>query len=358
MRQMLIVLLVVGAAASSCGGAEVDGAALSEPGPHGVGRVTLDIVDESRDARAVGVTAFYPAISEESRPDPDAEPEAADAPYPIVLGDSKIGDLLGPHLASHGYVFLSVRPPIKDWPWWPNAEKLIDMPLDLMAALDDLHYNGDHPLHDLADPTRVGVIGYSFGSVLALGLSGARYDPAYYEATCAARPDGWSDNWWTFVCGQPEGWDHVRQRADELGLEEADGRWRALGDERIKAVMPMGPEGFELYGPGGLAEATAEALFIAAGSDTINDYVPATTDLFEHYPDAELITFVGADHMMIFQPDVVDQIQRFAVAFFALQLGAEEGYAELLTTEFVEDEAPGLGKASSFETLLWGVHDG
>jgi hypothetical protein len=62
--------------------------------------------------------------------------------------------------------------------------------------------------------------------------------------------------------------------------------------------------------------------------------------------------------MMIYRPDVVTQMQRFATAFFGYHLAGDDGYAGFLTEGFVEQEAPGLGDADSFETLVWGVAGG
>jgi hypothetical protein len=110
-----------------------------------------------------------------------------------------------------------------------------------------------------------------------------------------------------------------------------------------------------MTGPDGLAEATAAVLLIGAGADTGNDYVPATTELFNHYPGADLITFFGAHHLMVYEPDAVDQMRRFAVAFFGYRLAGRDDYARFLTEQYVEEEAPRLGPTDSFETLIWGV---
>lgn len=126
-----------------------------------------------------------------------------------------------------------------------------------------------------------------------------------------------------------------------------------MGDERIRAAMPMGAEGYDMTGPDGLAEATAAVLLIGAGADTGNDYDPATTELFNHDPGADLITVVGAHHLMVFEPDAVDQMRRFAVAFFGYRLAGRDEYARFLTEHFVEEEAPRLGPTDSFETLIW-----
>jgi len=89
-----------------------DAEALSERGPFGVGRLRREIIDEDREDRRIGLTAFYPALAE-SRTTDDAAPDDSGAPYPIVLGDWKIGEVVGVHLASHGFVFLMVSEPEK-----------------------------------------------------------------------------------------------------------------------------------------------------------------------------------------------------------------------------------------------------
>lgn len=326
------------------------GAALGRPGPFGVGRVEFETGDA--EERTVRVLVFYPADTGYSRPQADVAPDTSGAPYPVLLGDTSIGDVFGAHLASHGFVFLAVR---NQTSWGMTlSTAMIDYPRDQMLALDALEALDGHLLTGLADTSRAGAIGYSFGSWDALMLAGARIDPEHYLSTCADRPEGWSDNWWQYICGAPRYWDRIVARAEEVGIATPDGLWASMGDERIKAVMPMGPEGFDLVGPAGLAAVTTPALFVAAQEDRVNDYDPATTSLFEHYPNAQLITFMGAGHMMIFQEDAVSQMGRFAAAFFGYHLAGRDDFAPYLTEEFVEDVAPGLGPSDSFTTLRWG----
>ena len=327
------------------------GAALGAPGPYGVGRTDLTTVDAAREDRRVWVQVFYPAETGSSTPQEDAVPDTSGAPYPVVLGDTSIGRGFGAHLASHGFVFLAMR---NQTGGMTLSTDMIDWPIDQMVALDTLEALDSHPLTGLADTSHTGAIGYSFGSWNALMLAGARIDPEHYLSTCAARPEGWSDYWWQYVCGDPQLWDRIAARAVEVGIATPEGLWAPMGDERIKAVMPMGPEGFDLIGPEGLAAVTVPALFIAAQDDQYNTYFPATTSLFEYYPNAELITFMGADHMMPFDPDVRIQMGRFAVAFFGYHLAGREDFAPYLTKEFVEQVAPGLGAADSY-ALVWGL---
>jgi predicted dienelactone hydrolase len=270
----------------------------------------------------------------------------------VVVGDSQIGSIIGPHLASHGFVFAGVLGQVS---WGMTlSPSMVDYPLDQVAALDAIEALTEGPLAGLADTSRTGVIGYSFGSFDALMLTGARIDPAHHASTCAERPSDWSGTWWRYIC-DPAAWDRVEARATEVGIARGNGLWDPMGDDRIVAAVLGGPEGFDLTGPVGLADAGIPILLLAAGDDEANDYDPATVELFEHYPDAQLITFAGAGHMMIFEPDAQTHILRFATAFFGRQLYGITECGALLTEEFVEEAAPGLGDAVSFDALVWGL---
>lgn len=323
------------------------GAALGGSGPRGVGRASYQTTDASRSSRLIPVTAYYPALTDSTTPIDGAAADPSGAPYPVVVVDAVVGPIFGPHLASHGFVVLSLQDhslAALTGAW------MVDFPLDKVAALDALDSLDDHALAGLADTGRAGALGYSFGSWDALMLAGARVDPAYYQASCAGRTDSWY-----FVCRDSREWETMSARAAELGLIAPDGLWSPFGDERFLAVMPMAPEGFDLIGPTGLAAATADALFIGAGSDRDNVYDPATTSLFRNYPQSQLITFVGADHSMIFDAGAVQQMRRFAVAFFGVHLDGRSGFAQYLTEEFVESVAPDLSPSSLVETLKWGI---
>lgn len=342
-----------GTAATTTTSALPSAGTLDDPGSYAVGDTTIRAVDPARDDRSLVITVFYPADIGPDDKGRDATPDTSGAPYPVVVGDLDIARIVGSHLASHGFVFLAVQ---GQSTWGATfSSDMVDYPLDQALALDAVEVVESGPLTGLADTARSGAIGYSYGSWNALMLAGARVDPNHHAQTCASRPADWSDNWWHYVCGDPEAWAAVVTRAEELGIGGSDGLWQSLGDERINAVMPMAPEGFDLVGPAGLAEVTVPALFLAAGNDKGNDYHPATTSLFAHYPGAELITFVGAEHSMIIEDDVQQQVRRFSLAFFGFHLIGDAGFGQYLTEEFVEDVAAGFGPAESYETLVWGV---
>ena len=72
--------------------------------------------------------------------------------------------------------------------------------------------------------------------------------------------------------------------------------------------------------------------------------------MFEHLgsPDKALISFVGPDHMMVFQPEWQDRMAHFAVAFFGYHLQGKPEYRGYFSQDFV----------SQFNYLKWGAYAG
>lgn len=76
----------------------------------------------------------------------------------MIVGDEQIGEVAGPHLASHGFVFAAVQFQ-HTWGGSFNTD-MIDYPLDHMVALDALETLEDGPVAGLADTSQAGTIGY------------------------------------------------------------------------------------------------------------------------------------------------------------------------------------------------------
>lgn len=370
MRRLLSWVLLAGVVAG-CGGPAgpaftPDGANLAEPGPYGVGKVLFNSVDGSRDDRGTSFTAWYPADNPEEKPATRAPADRRGAPYPVVVGSTNMLTQLGSHLASHGYVVVGSGGELTGW-----DATFLDLVRDRVFALDELERIDDGPLEGLADTARTGVIDYSFGAGLALALAGARIDPDSYRDSCAAAGEeppfdpsligGSSGVGWGMIreyyCLGANDWDAFAGYADRLGVATEQGLWKSMADGRVLAVIAGGPEGRWLFGEEGLAAATVPVLLFAGSLDDINVYDFETRFLFEHLGSpVELITFVGADHMLIFDPRALEQIERFATAYFGLHVKGDDRYGEFVTPVFVEEVAPTLVPASgAFETLLWGL---
>jgi hypothetical protein len=81
---------------------------------------------------------------------------------------------------------------------------------------------------------------------------------------------------------------------------------------------------------------------------TRDELYPENALIFEHLgtPDKALISFVGEDHMMIYDPEMVARMAHFAVAFFGYHLQGREDLAYFFSEEFV----------AQYEDLAWGVY--
>jgi predicted dienelactone hydrolase len=328
---------------------------LSEPGAYDFGiHLSHDVVDATRADRKISVQVWYPALPPDeetsSAGNYDAKPDISGAPYPLILCSAKAGDYFGPHLASHGFVVAGVN-------WQNSADHwgpwLIDYPLDVLAALDYIASTPLEGLEGMIGAENAGVMGYSFDGYVALALSGARVDPSFYLSQCAeaATASAPLPAWWIdYVSNMTGGWDAFVANAGPAITTSDDGLWQPITDERIRAVMPMAPEGAWLFGERGLATVDRPTLIIGATADEINIYDVEAAYVYEHLgtPDKAMISFVGQGHLMIFNADPVARMKHFAVAFFGEHLQGRANYADYYSKRFVERRA----------NLAWGVYQG
>lgn len=323
---------------------------LSEPGPYFPGKRTYSFVDAERSNREVEIIVWYPAI----RPDGytgtvarDAVPDLSAAPYPLILSSAKVGNLFAPHLVSHGFVVAGVDRLDYYVPWDQN---LIDQPLDIVFALNQIASDPLEGLEGIINADHAGAMGYSFDGYNALALSGARVDPEYYLAQCAQAPslEPALDSFWIdYYCTISSNWEQFAAHAGEALATSEDGLWQPMTDERIRAVMPMAPEGAWLFGERGLAAVNRPTLIIGATEDKDCDYHREAVYIFEHLgtPDRAMISFVGQGHMMVFDAEPIARMSHFATAFFGYHLQGRADYAGYFSEDFV----------AQYDDLAWGV---
>jgi predicted dienelactone hydrolase len=323
---------------------------LSAPGPYLVGLRRITVTDPTRSNREVTITVWYPAVRPTDSPDSeyfrDADPDLSEAPYPLILSSGDVAGIFAKYLVSHGFTWASVDK-IHTYP--KMNEQMLDQPLDILFALDQVSADPPDSLAGMIDADHSGVIGYSFDGYNTLALSGARIDPAYYLAQCPT-PDALTGSILSdlsaFDCGPADAWDAFVAHAGEAITGSEDGLWQPLTDARIRAVMPMAGEGWWLFGEKGLATADRPALFLGGSSDEL---YPENNLIFEHYgaPAKTRITFIGQTHMMIFTPEMAARIAHFAVAFFGYHLQGREAYADYFSVDFV----------SRYADLAWGLSE-
>jgi len=324
----------------------------AETGTYPVGMRTSRFVDDSRGDRQISITVWYPAVqpagSTSSAPTRDADPDREGAPYPLILSSTKVAEIFAPYLVSHGFAWASVD---KIDTYYSTNPEMLHQPLDILFALEQMASNPPQGLEGMIDAEHAGAIGYSFDGFNALMLGGARIDPQHYLALCADPEQTkqtagyWFDGWYN--CGLAGQWDAFSADAGEELTASQDGLWQPVTDERIRAVMPMAPDGFYLFGEEGLAAVDRPTLMIDATND---DLYKENVLIYEHLgtPDKALISFVGPDHMMVYDPEMVARMAHFAVAFFGYHLQGRQQMARYFSVDFV----------AQHDDLFWGVYPG
>jgi predicted dienelactone hydrolase len=326
---------------------------LSEPGPHYAGKLTLDFEDASRDNRPVGITVWYPALLPEGssgtklQVGTNRDPDRSGAPYPLILSSAKVGSIFAPCLVTHGFVWAGVT---RIDTYDQISEEMIDQPLDILFALDQVASGLPEELEGMIDAEHAGAIGYSFDGNNALVLGGARIDPEHYLAQCP-NPEPTTEailsSTSAFGCGPARAWDDFAAHAGEAIAASEDGLWQPMTDARIRAVMPLAAEGWWLFGERGLAAVDRPTFMIVATQD---GQYPENALIYEHLgtPDKAFISFVGPGHMMVYDREMVARMAHFAVAYFGYHLQGREDRAWYFSEEFV----------SQFDDLAWGVYKG
>ena len=326
---------------------------LSEAGTYDFGtKLEYEFVDTSRGEREVNITVWYPAeLPADAAPSDynyDAQPDRSAAPYPLILSSAKVGSIFGPHMASHGFVVVGVKGLDYYIPW---DENLVDQPLDILFALEQVGANPLEGLEGMIEAGRTGTMGYSFDGYNSLAMSGARLDPDFYLSQCkqagSMRPE-LSDFWIDYYCSPGGDWEAFAAHAGAELTSSEDGLWQPMTDERIQAVMPMGPEGAWLFGERGLAAADRPVLILCGTEDVDADYRRETLYIFDHLgaPDKALISFVGEEHGMVESDEPVAKMKHFAAAFFGYYLQGHEDYSGYFSEDFVKRQAD----------LAWGVY--
>lgn len=316
---------------------------LSEPGPYFAGKRNYSFKDSDREDREVAITVWYPAVRPPDVTSPtlkEAEPDFTGAPYPVVLSSTKVASQFGTHLVSHGFVVASVDG-IDTWEEFDNS--LIDQPLDILFALEQAGTGSLEGLAGMLNAEQAGTIGYSFDGTNSLFMSGARVDPAHFVAECSDyEPNKITiDNMFRpYQCALYDSWEGFEAHAGEAITSSDDGLWQPMTDERIRAVMPLAPEGWVLFGERGLAAVDRPALIIVATRDP---YYAEDVTIYEGLgtEDRTLISVIDQTHMMIFEQEYVAKMAHFAAAFFGYYLQDREEYAEYFSAEFV-DQYPDL----------------
>ena len=373
MRFAVILMVMLGILPGTTLARQVEELPLSEEGMYTTGLQLLTFVDEVREDREVQIAIFYPAVEPEdtSARDTaellgapfsgfrDAEPDMAEAPYPLILFSPDFGvgelDWVNPlrHLASHGFVVASI-----DHACSSNPTCLIDRPLDIVFVLNELATLGDSSLVGVIDAEHTGVLGQGIGGYTALAAGGARIDPVYFQewvdnrdTTRPVSPDYFSELYgWNLVTG----WNEIASYRAHFDAQTEGEPWLPIMDSRVRAIMPLTPSFGMLYGERGLETVTVPTMIMAITAHLAISYedevVPVYSILaMEQGSMITLVDYAWAQlgHIKWPHPQEEAYYKHFSTAFFGYYLQGQENYSDYLTQNFVE----------SYDDLIWGVRD-
>ena len=229
---------------------------------------------------------------------------------------------------------------------------VIDHPLDMLFALDQIATNPPEGLENIIDTDHVGVTGYSWDGFYSLAVSGVRIDPEFYLKQCTEAPsmDPPLDSFWlNYYCNLASNWDEFVDHAGDAITATDNGLWQPITDDRIRVVAPLAPDGAWLYGERGLAAVDRPTLMIVGTEDTISSYEMEAVYIFEHLgtPHRSLISYLGKGHMSMLEFEPEKRMQHFVTAFFGYYLQGRGDYAAYFSEDFV----------AQYEDLVWGVYE-
>ncbi len=187
----------------------------------------------------------------------DAEPYAADGPYPVLIishgypGSRYLLSNLGENLSTKGYIVFSIAHTDNTYTDFDPSISLMSAIINrtqdqryMVTALEDLNAEGF--LAGLLDTEKVGMIGYSFGGFGLLRTLGIKMSDAMIERFAAYK-------------------DLI---TEEEGYE---------GDKRIKAAALFAPYGAAMFDPESLANISVPTFWLQGNEDTTVPFGPVHT---------------------------------------------------------------------------------
>ncbi len=232
---------------------------LSQPGPYAVTAQTITIVDSDR-ARNLITDLYLPT---------GAPPAGIVVISHGLAGDRKGFVTVARHLASHGYAIAALEHP------GSNTARLYDLfrgtateiadptefsdrPRDVSYLLDELTRMNEPggTLANRLDPSRIGIIGHSFGGYTALAVSGAQLDYANLQTNC-------DSDAFIYNGANPSMALQCTALLDTPQFSEN------LRDERVQAVIALNPVTSSLFGPKGFAKIAIPSLIVSGSDDPL-----------------------------------------------------------------------------------------
>ncbi len=242
---------------------------LRVPGKFGWKVRNLPMNDTFRKSRVFQVDLYVPQTKSANSPQ---------SPFPTIVISHGVAEdretfaYAARHLASYGFAVAVLEHPGSDAKKFqqffagldspPEADELIDRPMDVKFVLDQLQRLNDSDensttnLKGKLNLQQVGAIGHSYGGYTALVLAGATIDFKQVRKFCDRNT---SLNLSSFL----------QCRANELIQTPT-----TLQDSRIKAVMAINPLNSIVLGKSGLSKIQVPVMLMGGSEDIITPAVP------------------------------------------------------------------------------------
>ncbi len=252
------------------------------PGPYAVGSRTDEVIDEVRGV-TLRTESWFPAVPETggdpvfafSRARVDAEVDSSGAPFPVVVFSHGFSGarwqslFLTEDLASRGYIVVAPDHPNNNLEDGASDDADVvalvawNRPQDLRSVLDFVLSPPDwHPLVGIADGSRAGAMGHSYGAWTVLLSVGAVATGGLFGEESAAAP---APPW-------------------------------AFPDERVLAAVSLTPGGASSL-DGGLGSISRPVLYVGAALDETMPYEEEARPLWAGSPTgASLLTLTHGGH--------------------------------------------------------------
>jgi predicted dienelactone hydrolase len=222
-------------------------------------------------------------------------PQGATRPAPAIVLSHGLGSdrqhfaALAKHLASHGFVAVTVEHPGSNLGKLQqllngsskevfDVSEFIDRPKDVSYVLDHLAQR----FPGAVDVQQAGVIGHSFGGYTALALAGATIDFDYLTKQCSQGIDSANVS--------------LLLQCEALKLPRQTYNFR---DERIKFALAINPVDSSIFGPKGMAKIRIPVAIAAASDDAVASAVLEQIQPFSWISAAQRYLFVtkGVGHV-------------------------------------------------------------
>ncbi|MEM9805591.1 MAG: alpha/beta fold hydrolase [Cyanobacteria bacterium P01_D01_bin.56] len=256
---------------------------------------------------------------------------------------------LGEHLASHGFIAITVEHPgsnaeqinallVGQSPDVVPNEEFVDRPQQISALLDYLE-NANTQYSSLIDFTQVGLVGQSFGGYTALALAGAHIDFDVLADSCP--PSSLSLN------------ASLLLQCQAIQLANPSQTTLSLQDERVKAAIAINPITSVLFGQESFGQMTTPTMIVSSGADTVapalqEQLVPftwLTQDeryllLMRQGTHFSTIAETGSESFDL-PPEIIgpapelaqEYLKATSLAFLKTHLSGEQTYQPLLTAD-------------------------